>query len=73
VVREVRFVVVSRPGVAYDVPAEARIDRLDRLELAVSSSQIRRELSAGRRPPEVPAAVMDYIVAHGLYGTGSAA
>ena len=70
VVREVRFVVVSRPGVAYDVPPEAR---LDRLELAVSSSEIRRQLAAGRRPPEVPAAVMDYIVAHGLYGTGVAA
>jgi nicotinate-nucleotide adenylyltransferase len=72
VIREVSFVVVSRPGVVYDVPVEARVERLDRLELAVSSSEIRRELAAGKRPPEVPAAVMDYILEHGLYGTSGA-
>jgi nicotinate-nucleotide adenylyltransferase len=73
VIGEVSFVVVSRPGAVYDVPREARVERLDRLELAISSSEIRRELAAGKRPPEVPAAVMDYILDHGLYGTGVAA
>ena len=70
VAREVCFLVVSRPGASYEVPSEVRIERLDWLELAISSSEIRRELSSGRRPVEVPPAVMDYIVAHGLYGTG---
>jgi len=72
VIRAVSFVVVSRPGAVYDVPPEARVERLDRLELAISSSEIRRELAAGKRPPEVPAAVMDYIIQHGLYGTSGA-
>ena len=69
VARAVFFLVVSRPGVDYDVPREVRMERLDRLELAISSSEIRRQLAAGGRPPGVPAAVMDYILAHGLYGT----
>jgi len=73
VIRAVSFVVVSRPGAVYDVPPEARVERLDRLELAISSSEIRRQLAAGKRPPEVPAAVMDYILEHGLYGTERAA
>lgn len=35
----------------------------------VSSEQLRALLAAGRRPEElVPAAVLDYIAAHGLYG-----
>ena len=72
VIRAVSFVVVSRPGAVYDVPPEARVERLDRLELAISSSEIRRQLAAGKRPPEVPAAVMDYILEHGLYGTAGA-
>lgn len=70
VVRAVCFLVVSRPGVTYDVPPEVRLERLDTLELAISSSEIRRQLAAGRRPAEVPPAVMDYILDHGLYGTG---
>ena len=70
VAREVCFLVVSRPGVSYDIPPEARIVRLDGLQLAISSSEIRRELAAGSRPAEVPAPVMEYILAHGLYGTG---
>ena len=73
VVRAVCFLVVSRPGGAYEVPPEVRLERLDWLELAISSSEIRRELAAGRRPAEVPTAVMDYILEHGLYGTGVAA
>ena len=65
----VRFLVVSRPGHLYEVPAEVRMDRLDNLELPVSSSEIRRSLSAGRRPADVPECVLDYICAHHLYGT----
>lgn len=68
VARAVRFLVVSRPGGTYDVPAEVSLERLDRLEMAVSSSEIRRELASGRRPAEVPKAVLDYILEHGLYG-----
>ena len=73
VARAVCFLVVRRPGARYDVPREVRLERLDRLEMAVSSSAIRRELAAGRRPAEVPMAVLDYILEHGLYGTGVAA
>jgi len=73
VARAVCFLVVSRPGGTYEVPPEVRLKRLDRLELAVSSSEIRAELAAGGRPAEVPRAVMDYILEHGLYGTGATA
>jgi nicotinate-nucleotide adenylyltransferase len=69
VAREVCFLVVSRPGGSYDVPPEARLQRLDHLELAISSSEIRRALAGGCRPPEVPPPVLDYILQHGLYGT----
>lgn len=72
VARAVCFLVVSRPGARYDVPAEARLVRLERLEMATSSSEIRRQLAAGGRPAEVPEPVMEYILEHGLYGTGPA-
>ena len=72
VARAVCFLVVSRPGGTYEVPPEVRLERLDRLEMATSSSEIRRELAAGKRPAEIPRAVLDYILAHGLYGTGGA-
>ena len=70
VARAVCFLVVSRPGTAYEVPPEVRLERLDRLDLAISSSEIRRELAAGGRPAEIPRAVLEYILEHGLYGTG---
>jgi nicotinate-nucleotide adenylyltransferase len=73
VARAVCFLVVSRPGGTYDVPPEVRLDRLDRLEMAISSSEIRRELASGGRPAEVPQAVLDYILEHRLYGTGVSA
>ena len=63
----VHFLVVSRPGHAYETPPGVRADRLDTLELPVSSSEIRRQLAEGGRPAEVPGAVMDYIVQQGLY------
>lgn len=63
----VRFLVVSRPGHEYDVPTEVRAERLDTVEFPVSSSEIRRELAAGRHPAEVPPPVLDYIFTRGLY------
>ena len=68
VARAVCFLVVSRPGQSYEVPPEVRLERLDTVDLAISSSAIRRALAAGRTPAEVPRQVLAYIVAHGLYG-----
>jgi len=69
VVRAVTFIVVSRPGNPYAVPEGARVERLESLDLAVSSSEIRRELAAGARPREVPDCVLEYILERGLYGS----
>jgi nicotinic acid mononucleotide adenylyltransferase len=44
------------------------LERLDTVELPVSSSEIRRAIAAGERPAEVPKPVLEYVVAHGLYG-----
>lgn len=63
----VRFLVVSRPGHHYHIPQEVRADRMDTLELPVSSSEIRRVLAGGGRPAEVPVPVLDYIAHRGLY------
>ena len=67
VAREVRFIVVSRPGHCYEVPAPVRIERLDGIDLAVSSSDIRRQLSEGLHPADIPDRVFQYIVRNGLY------
>lgn len=67
VVRAVEFIVVSRPGHRYDVPPEATVHRLETVDLPVSSSEIRRRLAAGDDRVEVPAAVLEYIRARGLY------
>ena len=67
VVRAVTFIVVSRPGHVYAVLEGARVERLESLDLPVSSSEIRRELAAGDRPTEVPDCVLEYILEHGLY------
>jgi nicotinate-nucleotide adenylyltransferase len=66
----VHFLVVSRPGHRYEAPPEVHADRLDTLDLPVSSSEIRRQLAAGCRPAEVPEAVLEYIATHGLYSNG---
>ncbi|HKE26676.1 MAG TPA: nicotinate-nucleotide adenylyltransferase [Bryobacteraceae bacterium] len=63
----VHFLVISRPGHCYSTPPGVRASRLDTVDLPVSSSQIRVELAAGRRPAEVPEAVLDYIADHDLY------
>ncbi|HXM44453.1 MAG TPA: nicotinate-nucleotide adenylyltransferase [Bryobacteraceae bacterium] len=67
VVQAVKFIVVSRPGHRYDIPAAASVHRLETVDLPVSSSEIRRKLAAGDDCVEVPAAVLDYIRARGLY------
>jgi len=73
VARSVCFLVVSRPGHVYDVPPEVGLHRLDTLDLPVSSSRVRRALGAGQRPAEVPQCVLEYVLAHGLYGARSGA
>ena len=65
----VHFIVVSRPGIAYDVPPEVRYDRLDDLQLNISSSAIRQELAAGGRPSDLPPDVLEYVLTHHLYGS----
>jgi len=67
VAQAVEFLVISRPGHPYDAPPEARLARLDKVEMRISSSEIRLELAAGRRPGGVPEPVLDYILSHGLY------
>jgi nicotinate-nucleotide adenylyltransferase len=67
VVASVDFIVVSRPGSAYEVPQGARVERLEGIDLPVSSSEIRRRIAAGDDTVEVPAAVLSYIREHGLY------
>ena len=67
VVRAVRFLVVSRPGRDYQAPAEAACERIDNIDLPISSSDIRRRLAAGERPEGVPDAVLRYVRKHNLY------
>ena len=69
VVREVEFIVVTRPGHAYESPPGARVHRLETVALPVSSSEIRAALARGETPAELPKAVLDYIRANGLYTT----
>ncbi len=67
VLRAVQFIVVSRPGHAYELPMGACVHRLETLDLPVSSSEVRRKLAQGGGPAEVPGPVLDYIRARGLY------
>ena len=68
VVSGVRFLVVSRPGHVYQSPPGVEFDRIDDIEVPVSSSAIRRALESRRPPAGLPAAVLHYAVAHNLYG-----
>ncbi len=70
VIALVEFIVVSRPGHKYDVPAGATVHRLNSLALRVSSSEIRRKLEAGEPTAELPASVLAYIRTRRLYGAG---
>ena len=67
VARAVRFLVVSRPGHTYEIPAGVTVDRIDSLEIPISSSEIRRTLSAGGIPQGLPPAVLAYARDHHLY------
>ncbi len=67
VIREVKFIVVTRPGHSYETPPGAEVRRLESLALPVSSSEIRAKLQAGETPPEVPPRVLGYIREHRLY------
>lgn len=62
------FIVVSRPGHDFTIPAGARVHRLDRLALPVSSTNIRERLERGQPTPELPDAVRSYIERNRLYG-----
>ena len=64
----VRFIVVSRPGGRYDPPAGIRMDRLDSVDMPVSSSatSARPSLPA-KAPPRSAPPVLAYIRDHGLY------
>jgi nicotinate-nucleotide adenylyltransferase len=72
VARAVVFLVVSRPGHLYEIPPETRVERLDTVELPVSSSEIRPKLAAGKQDAgelllDVPLRVLGYIASRHLY------
>jgi nicotinate-nucleotide adenylyltransferase len=67
VARWVRFLVVSRPGHQYPIPDGVAFDRIDSLQMPVSSSAIRHALAAGETPPALPAAVLQFCITHALY------
>lgn len=67
VVREVEFIVVTRPGHRYETPPGAKVHRLETVALPVSSSEIREALAKGKRTEELPAAVAKYIAGNSLY------
>jgi len=69
VAKLVCFIVVSRPGSTYSPPPEVSFERLDSLDLPVSSSNIREALGRAERPAEVPGRVLEYISSLGLYRT----
>lgn len=69
VIRLTEFIVVTRPGIEYHVPQNARVHRLDGLALPVSSSTIRARISAGEPTPELPPAVRAFIEERALYGS----
>lgn len=69
VVAAVEFIVVDRPGHRYEAPPNARVQRLDTLDLETSSSEIRRQIAQGEKPDGLPPAVLDYIRENGLYRT----
>lgn len=61
------FIVISRPGATYRIPENARVHRMDHVNVEISSSAIRKRLAAGQPVPELPAGVGEYIREHGLY------
>ena len=73
VVEMAEFIVVSRPGAEFRIPAQARVHGLPGLRLDVSSSTIRARLAAGEPTPLLPAPVRRYIEDRSLYGFGGSA
>jgi nicotinate-nucleotide adenylyltransferase len=67
VIEAVTFIVVSRPSAQYRIPPGARVERLEDVSLAVSSSEIRRELALDHASTHIPPAVAEYIGTHSLY------
>jgi nicotinate-nucleotide adenylyltransferase len=67
----VRFIIAARPGCTYEIPPGVRADRLDDMNLPISSTFIRAALERGERPAGVTPEVLDYIHTHGLYRSGS--
>ena len=65
----VEFIVVTRPGASFEIPAGARVRELGGLDLPVSSSDIRKQVADGAEEVAVPAAVLTYIRERGLYGS----
>jgi nicotinate-nucleotide adenylyltransferase len=61
------FIVAARPGFHYEVPAGARVHRMDALDLRESSSEIRARLALGLGSSDLPAAVEAYVGRTGLY------
>lgn len=72
VVRSVEFIVVTRPGHQYTLPAGARVHRLETVALPLSSSEIRQTLARGETPAGLPPSVLNYIRSRGLYGATAA-
>jgi nicotinate-nucleotide adenylyltransferase len=67
VVASVEFIVVTRPGASWEIPPGAIVHELAGLDLPVSSSDVRRQITEGARNVPVPGPVMRYIREHGLY------
>jgi len=67
VVASVEFIVVTRPGAAWETPPGAMVHELAGLQLPESSSDIRTRLTRGDSAVPVPESVLRYIREHGLY------
>ncbi len=67
VVAAVEFIVVTRPGAAWETPPGAIVHELAGLQLPESSSDIRTQLMSGDAEVPVPESVLRYIRKQGLY------
>ncbi len=65
--RMVEFLVVTRPGAAYAVPEGLKVRELAGVWLDVSSSSVRSALEEHAADVPVPAVVLEWILAQGLY------
>ena len=67
VIASVRFLVVEPSRARLSGATRRVFDRIDDIEVPISSSEIRRALAAGERPAGLPDAVREYAASHGLY------